>query len=216
MDLERVTANPRRLTAVPTADPPPRRPETFTYRVHPPAAVTVVDPGYHDRVDTAIRNLAQGFPDDRAASYGPPLFTTAAEAAAYRASDAWKRRRAAYARAHKMNCRACGTLHSKVRDDDTGRWVTRGNDLHHLTYERADGGELDQDLSPLCHAHHETAHAYEKSGQWGPMFGPGVLADATAAMCWDVQHGVDLRIDGQRTHRAWGTWLLRKLGLRRR
>jgi len=41
----------------------------------------------------------------------------------------------------------------------------RGTDVHHLTYERAGGNELIEDLQVLCRGCHEAIHAVERANQ---------------------------------------------------
>lgn len=65
----------------------------------------------------------------------------------YIASDAWRKRRAAYFKNRRKRCRAC---HARKQIH-----------LHHATYERL-GAELDQDLVPLCAGCHKRVHAHHK------------------------------------------------------
>lgn len=58
--------------------------------------------------------------------------------------------------------------------------------VHHLSYDHAgDGKEPDRDLLTLCRRHHELAHEYERSGQYGQPYAGRTLRKATEAMVRD-------------------------------
>lgn len=63
----------------------------------------------------------------------------------YYASDVWRRRRDLYFERHPKDC-ALGSRHPGVVQ------------LHHNTYERIGGNELDSDLTPLCRPCHAKYH----------------------------------------------------------
>ena len=58
--------------------------------------------------------------------------------------------------------------------------------VHHLSYDHAgEGKEPDRDLLTLCRRHHELAHEYERSGQYGQPYAGRTLRKATMAMVRD-------------------------------
>lgn len=87
----------------------------------------------------------------------PPLYLAAKiihmrkhEYEAYITSPIWSRRRTAFFSKHPKVCSACG---SKEQIH-----------LHHHTYDRIGGQELDADLVPLCQECHNLVHRYYSIG----------------------------------------------------
>jgi hypothetical protein len=71
--------------------------------------------------------------------------------------------------------------------------------VHHLSYNHAgEGNEPDRDLLTLCRRHHELAHEYERSGQYGQPYAGRTLREATEAMVRD-----QTRIRRLHPCRAW-------------
>jgi hypothetical protein len=68
----------------------------------------------------------------------------------YISSSRWDRRRARYYGSHTKACRACGS--------------TEDIHLHHHTYKRL-GKEHDDDLVPLCQAHHAEVHQLHRGSE---------------------------------------------------
>lgn len=66
---------------------------------------------------------------------------------AYIASDAWKAKRLEALRHYGCICNRCGY---------------HGTDVHHKTYERANGTELMADLEVMCRGCHEAHHRAER------------------------------------------------------
>jgi hypothetical protein len=65
----------------------------------------------------------------------------------YLSSPLWKEIRQRVIRVRGRICQKCGN---------------HGSDVHHLTYERWGGAELDSDLQILCRVCHEAIHAAER------------------------------------------------------
>lgn len=70
----------------------------------------------------------------------------------YLQTDTWRIKRDAALAYYGRKCYLCGAAGDGVQID-----------VHHNTYERAGGGELMSDLTPLCREHHEMFHKYEDS-----------------------------------------------------
>lgn len=68
----------------------------------------------------------------------------------YITSPTWSRRKSAFFSKHPKVCSACG---SKEQIH-----------LHHHTYDRVGGQELDDDLVPLCQSCHNLVHRYYSIG----------------------------------------------------
>jgi hypothetical protein len=70
----------------------------------------------------------------------------------------WRELRASILDDHNCVCAICNKkrwLYLSRKDEwrIQGRWAT-----HHLTYERAGGAELPEDVVPLCYMHHQMIH----------------------------------------------------------
>jgi hypothetical protein len=108
---------------------------------------------------------------------------TKAEHTRYIESARWKARAAQHLRRHPR-C-VCG------RRDQL--------QVHHLSYDHAgEGKEPDRDLLTLCRRHHELAHEYERSGQYGQPYAGRTLRKATEAMVRD-----QIASGGRTPVRAW-------------
>jgi 5-methylcytosine-specific restriction endonuclease McrA len=89
--------------------------------------------------------VTAAYPTDRLARYGYATLR------AYLDSPAWQRRRADYFDRHPRECAVCGS---------------RRVQLHHLSYRRVPGREVDRDLLPLCRTHHRAWHRLKDREPW--------------------------------------------------
>lgn len=101
---------------------------------------------------------------DRKRGQGKNFSTTYTD---YIAGAAWADRKKRYYSTHAKVCKACGT--------------TQHIQLHHLTYKRL-GDELDADLMPLCHKHHQAVEEFKHPNN--------TIAQATWEMVEWVSTGV--------------------------